>query len=162
MMKETNISLSDSIDRIAKLILTLTVLMILNLIAVPILINSETYGDIVPYLIYSLFLTSLGVLSGLAMAWVIYTNQTEKTIENYEEKSNEKKKDLPMMSADAKSVVNILTSNDNNMWQAELVRQVGFTNSKVSRLLSSMEYDGIVRRIRDGMGKRVELITKDD
>ncbi len=161
-MKETNISLSDSIDRIAKLILTLTVLMILNLIAVPILINSETYGDIVPYLIYSLFLTSLGVLSGLAMAWVIYTNQTEKTIENYEEKSNEKKKDLPMMSADAKSVVNILTSNDNNMWQAELVRQVGFTNSKVSRLLSSMEYDGIVRRIRDGMGKRVELITKDD
>ena len=44
------------------------------------------------------------------------------------------------------------------MWQAELVRQGGFTNSKASRLLSSMERDGLVRRVRDGMGKRVELV----
>jgi uncharacterized membrane protein len=43
------------------------------------------------------------------------------------------------------------------MWQAELVRETGFTDSKASRLLSRMEAEGHIRRIRDGMGKRVEL-----
>ena len=43
------------------------------------------------------------------------------------------------------------------MWQAELVKQTGFSDSKASRLLSRMEKSGLIRRIRDGMGKRVEL-----
>jgi|TARA_B110000263_G_scaffold101358_1_gene88665 uncharacterized membrane protein len=161
---ENNISLSNSIDRIAKLILSLTILMIINLIAVPILVNSESYGDIVPYLLYSLFLTSLGVLTGLSMAWVLYTNQDLKSSNSNpdEEKLEEKRENLPMMSTDVKSVVQILQANNNNMWQAELVRLGNFTNSKASRLLSTMEYEGLVRRVRDGMGKRVELIINED
>ncbi len=67
-----------------------------------------------------------------------------------------------MMSTDVKSVVQILQANNNNMWQAELVRLGNFTNSKASRLLSTMEYEGLVRRVRDGMGKRVELIINED
>ena len=43
------------------------------------------------------------------------------------------------------------------MWQAELVRDTGFTDSKASRLLSRMEAEGHIRRIRDGMGMQVEL-----
>lgn len=72
-----------------------------------------------------------------------------------------KQKKLPLLSSAERTVVTILQSNDNRMWQAELVRQGGFTNSKASRLLSSMERDGLVRRVRDGMGKRVELVKMD-
>ena len=61
------------------------------------------------------------------------------------------------------AVIDILLSNNissptsNSMWQAELVKQTGFSDSKASRLLSRMEKSGLIRRIRDGMGKRVEL-----
>ena len=62
-----------------------------------------------------------------------------------------------MLSADQQTVVGILSSSNGSMWQAELVRETGFTDSKASRLLSRMEAEGHIRRIRDGMGKRVEL-----
>ena len=62
-----------------------------------------------------------------------------------------------MLSADQQKVVGILSSSNGSMWQAELVRETGFTDSKASRLLSRMEAEGHIRRIRDGMGKRVEL-----
>ena len=62
-----------------------------------------------------------------------------------------------MLSADQQTVVGVLSSRDGSMWQAELVRETGFTDSKASRLLSRMEAEGHIRRIRDGMGKRVEL-----
>jgi uncharacterized membrane protein len=63
-----------------------------------------------------------------------------------------------MLSSDEKVVVNILASNGGSMWQAEVVRASGFSNSKASRLLSRMEHSGIIGRLRDGMGKRIELI----
>jgi uncharacterized membrane protein len=62
-----------------------------------------------------------------------------------------------MLSEDQQTVVGILSSRKGSMWQAELVRETGFTDSKASRLLSRMEAEGHIRRIRDGMGKRVEL-----
>ena len=62
-----------------------------------------------------------------------------------------------MLSAVQQKVVGILSSSNGSMWQAELVRETGFTDSKASRLLSRMEAEGHIRRIRDGMGKRVEL-----
>jgi uncharacterized membrane protein len=95
---------------------------------------------------------------------VLYTNQDLKSSNSNpdEEKLEEKRENLPMMSTDVKSVVQILQANNNNMWQAELVRLGNFTNSKASRLLSTMEYEGLVRRVRDGMGKRVELIINED
>jgi len=63
-----------------------------------------------------------------------------------------------MLSGDQQSVVAILSERNGSMWQAELVRETGFTDSKASRLLSRMESEGHIRRIRDGMGKRVELV----
>ena len=58
---------------------------------------------------------------------------------------------------DVSTIVSILMANNSTMWQADLVKKLGFTDSKASRLLSRMEADGHIRRIRDGMGKRIEL-----
>jgi uncharacterized membrane protein len=63
-----------------------------------------------------------------------------------------------MLSDDQRRVVDLLAASFGSMWQAELVRESGFTDSKASRLLSRMEHEGLIRRVRDGMGKRVELM----
>ena len=151
-------NLSESMEQIAKLTLGMAIFMLLLLILVPFTISSSSFDDIVPYLIYSLFLTSIGVLIGVSMTWLLNNKNHQLIIEKDEEVIMKTTKKLPLLSSAERKVVTILKSNDNNMWQAELVRQGGFTNSKASRLLSSMERDGLVRRVRDGMGKRVELV----
>ena len=64
----------------------------------------------------------------------------------------------PMLSEAQQKVIDVLHENNGSMWQAELVNRTGFTDSKASRLLSRMEAEGRIRRIRDGMGKKVELM----
>ena len=149
---------SDSIEQIAKLTLGMAIFMLILLILVPFTISSTSFDDIVPYLIYSLFLTSIGVLIGVSMTWLLSNKNIQHALENEEGQNSMTTKKIPLLSSAERTVITLLKSNDNNMWQAELVRQGGFTNSKASRLLSSMERDGLVRRVRDGMGKRVELV----
>jgi uncharacterized membrane protein len=149
---------SDSMNQIAKLTLGMATFMLFLLILVPFTVSSASFDDIFPYLIYSLFLTSIGILIGISMSWLL--NNNEKL--NKEVTNVIITKKLPILSSAEKTVVNILQSNENKMWQAELVRQGAFTNSKASRILSSMENRGLVRRVRDGMGKRVELTIMED
>ena len=101
-----------------------------------------------------IFLTSVGIVIGISLTWLNDpTRSTDSDVSN----SPATKSELPMLSADEKVVVNVLSSNGGSMWQAEVVKASGFTNSKASRLLSRMEHSGLIRRVRDGMGKRIEL-----
>ena len=137
-------------DRVARITLALGGFMMILLIAVPFTFESATSGYFASYVIYSLFLTSVGVIIGVSLMWL-----------NDPRRQPSSGSDAPstprMLSADQQTVVGILSSSNGSMWQAELVRETGFTDSKASRLLSRMEAEGHIRRIRDGMGKRVEL-----
>ena len=137
-------------DRVARITLALGGFMLILLIAVPFTFESATSGYFASYVIYSLFLTSVGVIIGVSLMWL-----------NDPRRQPSLGRDAPstprMLSADQQTVVGILSSRKGSMWQAELVRETGFTDSKASRLLSRMEAEGHIRRIRDGMGKRVEL-----
>ena len=137
-------------DRVARITLALGGFMMILLIAVPFTFESATSGYFASYVIYSLFLTSVGVIIGVSLMWL-----------NDPRRQPSLGRDAPstprMLSADQQTVVGILSSRKGSMWQAELVRETGFTDSKASRLLSRMEAEGHIRRIRDGMGKRVEL-----
>ena len=137
-------------DRVARITLALGGFMMILLIAVPFTFESATSGYFASYVIYSLFLTSVGVIIGVSLMWL-----------NDPRRQPSPGRDAPstprMLSADQQTVVGVLSSRDGSMWQAELVRETGFTDSKASRLLSRMEAEGHIRRIRDGMGKRVEL-----
>ncbi|MFL2963503.1 MAG: helix-turn-helix transcriptional regulator [Candidatus Thalassarchaeaceae archaeon] len=161
MVDEEVYTSSDSMEQIAKLTLGMAIFMLILLILVPFTLSSTSFDNIVPYLIYSLFLTSIGVLIGVSMTWLLNSKSPQPEPKKEEAINSKTIKKLPLLSSAERTVVTILQSNDNNMWQAELVRQGGFTNSKASRLLSSMERDGLVRRVRDGMGKRVELVKMD-
>ena len=138
-------------DRVARITLALGGFMMILLIAVPFTFESATSGYFASYVIYSLFLTSVGVIIGVSLMWL---NDPRR-------QTPPESRDVPttprMLSADQQTVVGVLSSRDGSMWQAELVRETGFTDSKASRLLSRMEAEGHIRRIRDGMGKRVEL-----
>ncbi len=143
--------LAGPMDRVARITLTLGGFMLVLLIAAPFTFQLESSGYFASYVIYSLFLTSIGVIIGVSLMWL--NDPRRKPMP--EVKALETSR--PMLSEAQKKVVDALSANGNSMWQAELVRETGFTDSKASRLLSRMEAEGHIRRIRDGMGKRVEL-----
>ena len=138
-------------DRVAKLTLTLSGFMLFLLIIIPFTIDSDTSSYIAPYLIYSLFLTSVGIIIGISITWLNYPRRIEIKEKNYSTPTTKKK----LLSVDEKIVSDLLISNSGEMWQADLVKKSGFSDSKASRLLSRMEHRGTIKRIRDGMGKRV-------
>ena len=143
--------IAGSMDRVARITISLAAFMLVLLIAAPFTFDTDSSGYLASYVIYSLFLTSLGVIIGVSLTWL---NDPRR---RSEPKSRALEPSSPMLSEDQQKVVDVLSSNGSSMWQAELVRDTGFTDSKASRLLSRMEAEGHIRRIRDGMGKRVEL-----
>jgi uncharacterized membrane protein len=157
MANGTSPDQSAKMDRIAKLTLALGGFMLLLLISFPFTMSSGSLSGTAPYLLYSLFLTSVGIVIGISLTWL---NDPNRSIESDVSNSQSTKSDMPMLSVDEKVVVNVLSSNGGSMWQAEVVKSSGFTNSKASRLLSRMENSGLIRRVRDGMGKRIELTVE--
>ena len=139
------------VDSVARTTLALGVFMMLLLISLPFTFETDSSGYFASYLIYSLFLTSVGVIIGVSLMWLNDPRRNSSSVESRLPPIT------PMLSADQRTVVDILSASGSSMWQADLVRETGFTDSKASRLLSRMEAEGQIRRIRDGMGKRVEL-----
>ena len=139
-------------DRVARITLSLGGFMLLLLIAVPFTFESGSSGYFASYVIYSLFLTSVGVIIGVSLMWLNDPRRQQTTARQ------ESRKPTRMLSGDQQTVVGILSRSNGSMWQAKLVRESGFTDSKASRLLSRMEAEGHIRRIRDGMGKRIEIV----
>ena len=130
MSKATGGEIAGSMDRVARITLSLGGFMLVLLIAAPFTFDTDSSGSLM---------------------WLNDPRRKPERERRIRENSS------PMLSEDQQKVVDILSSKGNSMWQAELVRDTGFTNSKASRLLSRMEAEGHIRRIRDGMGKRVEL-----
>lgn len=144
-------------DSVARTTLAMAGFMLFLLISLPFALTLDgPTGYIAPYLIYSLFLTSVGIIIGISLTWLNDPRRQARP----EGKAPEPKKPTKslMLSDDQRRVVDLLAASFGSMWQAELVRESGFTDSKASRLLSRMEHEGLIRRVRDGMGKRVELM----
>ena len=141
---------ASRMDRVARITLFLGGFMLVLLISVPFTFETESSSYFASYVIYSLFLASVGVIIGVSLMWLNDPTRLSRPIKQESFRG-------PMLSMDQTSVVNILVANNSTMWQADLVKKLGFTDSKASRLLSRMEADGHIRRIRDGMGKRIEL-----
>ena len=63
----------------------------------------------------------------------------------------------PMLSEDQASIVSILMANNSTMWQVDLVKKLDSQIQRQAGWVNENEADGHIRRIRDGMGKRIEL-----
>ena len=115
-------------DRVARITLALGGFMLILLIAVPFTFESDTSGYFASYVIYSLFLTSVGVIIGVSLMW-LNDPRRQPAPESKDTLSTPR-----MLSADQQTVVGILSSSNGSMWQAELVRETGFTDSKDTSL----------------------------
>jgi uncharacterized membrane protein len=67
----------------------------------------------------------------------------------------------PMIEDDGEKVVKLLREAGGSLYQSTITKQLGFSKSKTSGLLKSMEKKGSVRRQKKGREKTVTLTDKD-
>ena len=63
-----------------------------------------------------------------------------------------------MLKHDERKVVLALRERSGEMLQNDLVRQLGFSKVKVTRVLSSLEQKSLVRKERHGLTNRIRFI----
>ena len=156
MAESNGPSTQARMDRVARLTLALGGFMLVLLIAFPFTLSNDAMSGTAPYLLYSLFLTSIGIVIGVSLTWLNDPSRASEKVPEVEAAP------LPMLSADERAVMVALSTStrngdDGSMWQKQLIETCGFSDSKASRVLSRMERAGLIRRVRDGMSKRVEL-----
>lgn len=143
----------------ARLTLALSAFMLVLLIALPLTVDSTDYEDAYIYIIYSLFLTCIGLIMGITMTWIYLSKQTRMaSLEHFTHvPTSSAKLDLSSYNSAEQFIINFLLDNENNCWQSAFVKNSDMTDSKISRALTKLEARGVVTRVRDGMGKRVNL-----
>jgi len=111
-------------------------------------------------IMYSLVLTCIGIIIGINLT-KIYSikKQINTSISQHEEISTSVSSipDLSRFNSLEQFIINYLLDNDCKCWQSDLVKKSNMTDSKISRSLTKLEVSGIISRVRDGMGKRVNL-----
>jgi len=155
----------------------LATFMLLLLLFVPLLLQGDFSPDLIAYTVYAVFLISLSVTVGMGVAWMMMSNQPALQVvpatsevelaastarqEPAAESSSSETTTASHRPSDEQAVIDHLVANDGECWQSNLSRALEWTASKTSRTLAKLEYDGTVKRIRDGMGKRIVLVNKE-
>ncbi len=155
----------------------LATFMLLLLLFVPLLLQGDFNPDLIAYMLYAVFLISLSVTVGMGVAWMMMSNQPAPQVvpatSEVERAASTARKEVATESSssettttshrpgDEQAVIDHLVANDGECWQSNLSRALEWTASKTSRTLSRLEYDGTIKRIRDGMGKRIVLIERE-
>lgn len=153
----------------------LATFMLLLLLFVPLLLQGDFSPDLIAYTVYAVFLISLSVTVGMGVAWMMMSNQpalqmmpsadvadgsvTTPATEPADAANSSDAGTASHRPSDEQAVIDHLRANDGECWQSNLSRALEWTASKTSRTLARLEYDGTVKRIRDGMGKRIVLIN---
>ena len=70
MSQATGEEIAGSMDRVARITISLAAFMLILLIAAPFTFDTDSSGYLASYVIYSLFLTSLGVIIGVSLTWL--------------------------------------------------------------------------------------------
>lgn len=154
----------------------LATFMLLLLLFVPLLLQGGFSPDLIAYTVYAVFLISLSVTVGMGVAWMMMSNQaplqvmssadvadgsvTTPATEPGDAAGSPDASTASHRPSDEQAVIDYLRANDGECWQANLSRALEWTASKTSRTLAKLEYDGTVKRIRDGMGKRIVLVKE--
>ena len=135
-------------------------LMLLLLLSVPFLVQSETQIDTVAYVVYAIFLISLSITIGMGIMWIMVSSREEggnpvsKAQSEVETKSSPQSK---FHTEDETELIRLLEEHEGELWQSKITARLNWSASKTSRLLSKLESSGDILRIRDGMGKRIIL-----
>ena len=149
----------NKINVLIRAIIGLSSMMLLLLISIPFLLQTTTTLDVMAYVLYLLFIISISLTLGIAIAWLVLMKPTLGEEVSIGEIDGEKEDLNVFMNSDSQEIVEYLRLNNGEVWQSQLTKALGWTASKVSRTLMKLEYDEIVERTRDGMGKKIRLIS---
>jgi uncharacterized membrane protein len=162
-MKMTNMTTDEAqfnkINVLIRAIIGLSSMMLLLLISIPFLLQTTTTLDVMAYVLYLLFIISISLTLGIAIAWLVLMKPTLGEEVSTGNTDDEKDELNVFMNSDSQEIVEYLRLNNGEVWQSQLTKALGWTASKVSRTLMKLEYDEIVERTRDGMGKKIRLIS---
>ena len=134
--------------------------LLILLIFIPFVISSDAHIGVYAYLIYSIFLTCIGILIGSATTWLQLEKLREEKMEGDSVPFNRSLISAKNWNDEERMIISYLLENDKTSWQAKIARDLGFNASKISRLMGKLEQKNAIERHRDGMGKRVVLVDE--
>ena len=149
----------NKMNVLIRAIIGLSSVMLLLLISIPFLLQTTTTLDVIAYILYLLFIISISLTLGIAITWLVLMKPTPAEEVSTGNTDDEKEELKVFMNSDSQEIVEFLRLNSGEVWQSQLTKALGWTASKVSRTLMKLEYDEIVERTRDGMGKKIRLIS---
>lgn len=149
----------NKMNVLIRAIIGLSSVMLLLLISIPFLLQTTTTLDVMAYILYLLFIISISLTLGIAITWLVLMKPTSAEEVSTGNTDDEKDELNVFMNSDSQEIVEFLRLNNGEVWQSQLTKALGWTASKVSRTLMKLEYEEIVERTRDGMGKKIRLIS---
>lgn len=135
-------------------------LMLLLLLSVPFLVQTDTQIDTIAYVVYAIFLISLSITIGMGIMWIMVSSREERGNPVSKAQSEVETKSSPQSkfhTEDETELIRLLEEHEGELWQSKITARLNWSASKTSRLLSKLESSGDILRIRDGMGKRIIL-----
>lgn len=81
----------------------------------------------------------------------------EKSEKKQETKEEKKEKKKPKLPEDEKKIVDLLELNEGSLYQSDIIRELGLSKVKVTRLLDRLEGKRLIERRRRGMANIVLL-----
>ncbi len=152
---------TDSTSSQSVVMLSMLILMLLMGRAIYVAVSSDaTLKGISIFIVYSLILILVGFIAGVNASKIKSAKQQENSFFSNSELSQTPvnfKPNLASYNSTEQFIIDFLLEHDCQCRQSDFVKNSNMTNSKISRTLSKLESQGILTRVRDGMGKRVNL-----
>lgn len=106
----------------------------------------------------SWFITSAFAVAILIAVIGIYFTFLDKEKEIFSEKNKDFKKiDINKLDEEEKLLYNKILENNGSIYQSDLVRDLGYTKVKITRILDKLETKNIIERKRRGMTNIIVL-----
>lgn len=105
---------------------------------------------------YESYLGIFALLIVIAIGLYMY-HYYKKLSTVIEHKSETVANHVKSLSEEEKKIYELIKSKDGAAFQSDLIREIGFSKVKVSRIIDKMEMKGIVERRRRGMSNMVVL-----
>jgi len=154
-------SRADKTSSQSVFLLSMLIVILLTGRAVYVAVSTDTsLKSIFILIVYSSILIFVGFIAGVNASKTKSTKKQEISFLSNSEPSQtdaDFNPNLAKYNSTEQFIIEFLLQHDGQCWQSNIVKESSMTNSKISRSLSKLESQGILTRVRDGMGKRVNL-----
>ena len=154
-------SRTDNTSSQSVVVLSMLIVILLTGRAIYVAISTDaTLKGIFILIVYSSTLIFVGFIAGVNASNIRSRKKQEISFSSNLEPSQtdvDFNPNLAQYNSTERFIIEFLLRHDGQCWQSNIVKESSMTNSKISRTLSKLESQGILTRVRDGMGKRVNL-----